>query len=110
MKEQVEMASDFEIRSLEIMQMKQDKYFVHLNRLLYSKNCIYFYIFLIASSVTIFLYSLFAFFLKLDELPILICESLMVVVITLDMIVRIYVTVSIVLTFSRVVSLISVRY
>ena len=79
------------------------KYYVAFNRILHSRRCIYFYIFLIVSSFTIFSYSLLAYFFNLDELPILICESILIVVITLDVLIRIYVTVMIYLIISRVV-------
>jgi hypothetical protein len=87
--------NDFDNNALNIPQRstEKSKYFVEFNRLLYSKRCIYFYIFLIISSVTIFFYSIIAYFMKLSELPIVICESLMIVVITFDMLIRIYVTV-----------------
>jgi hypothetical protein len=42
-----------------------NKWYTEFNRLLYSKKCIYFYIFLIISSVLIFLYSLVAYFFNL---------------------------------------------
>ena len=43
------------------------KYYIEFNRMLHSTRCIYFYIFLIISSITIFFYSLIAYFLKLKE-------------------------------------------
>lgn len=75
-------------------QIDQNKYYVEFNRLLNSNRCIYFYIFLIISSITIFSYSLLAYFFQFDELPIVICESILIVVITVDMFIRIYVSVS----------------
>jgi hypothetical protein len=67
--------------------------FVDFNRLLYSRKCIYVYVFLIFSSITIFVYSIIAYFFNWNELPILICESLLIIVITVDVSIRVYVTV-----------------
>ena len=80
--------------SLNIPQ-RSHKYYTEFNRLLYSQRCIYFYIFLIISSVTIFFYSILAYFLHFSELPILVCESILVVIISIDMCIRIYVAVRI---------------
>ncbi len=87
--------NDFDNHSLNIPHRSTDssKYYVEFNRMLFSRRCIYFYIFLIISSVTIFTYSLIAYFCKLSELPILVCESLLIVIVTFDMLIRIYVTV-----------------
>jgi hypothetical protein len=83
--------SDFQLNSFN----SQSKYLVEFNRIMHSQRCIYFYIFLIVSSVTVFIYSLSAYFLKWDELPIVICESILIVVVTVDMVIRIYVTVKV---------------
>jgi len=84
---------DFEYQNYSPQVLK--KYYVEFNRMLYSKRCIYFYIFLIFSSITIFLYSLIAYFFQLDEQPIIICESVLIVIITVDMLIRVYVNVKI---------------
>jgi hypothetical protein len=81
--------NDFPVNSIH----SQSKYLVEFNRILHSQRCIYFYIFLIVSSITVFVYSLLAYFFKWDELPIVICESFLIIVITFDMMIRVYVTV-----------------
>jgi hypothetical protein len=42
-----------------------NKWYVEFNRLLHSKRCIYFYVFLIISSIVILCYSIFAYFFHL---------------------------------------------
>lgn len=72
-----------------------NKLYIELNRLLHSMKCIKFYIFLITCSILIFLYSLFAYFYKWNEFPILICETILIIIITSDMFIRLYVAVRI---------------
>ena len=45
-----------------VLYAEHNKYFIELNRLLYSKKCINIYIFIIIVSLTIFIYSLIASF------------------------------------------------
>ena len=60
--------------------LKPDKkLYIEFNRLLHSMKCIRFYIFLIASSIIIFLYSLLAYFYQWNEYPIIICETIMII-------------------------------
>ncbi len=70
-----------------------NKLYIEFNRLLHSMKCIKFYILLIASSILIFLYSLFAFFFQWNEYPIIICETILIIILTIDMFIRIYVAV-----------------
>jgi hypothetical protein len=44
-----------------------DKWYTEFNRLLYSKKCVYFYVFLIVFSVAIFIYSLIAYFMNFGK-------------------------------------------
>jgi len=74
--------------------LKSDnKLYIEFNRLLHSMKCIKFYIFLIVSSIIIFLYSVLAYLFQWNEYPIIICETIMIIIITLDMMIRIYVAV-----------------
>lgn len=50
------------------VEIKSNKCYNELNRLLFSSKCIYLYIFLIFASIIIFFYSLLAHFLKLSKL------------------------------------------
>lgn len=51
-----------------ILKTKQNNVYITLNRLLYSKNCVYFYIGLMIVSVIVLLYSILGFFAKLSKL------------------------------------------
>jgi hypothetical protein len=59
---------DFELHDDKNINSAHDKWYTEFNRLLYSRKCIYFYIFLILSSVVIFIYSLVAYFLNLGKI------------------------------------------
>lgn len=86
--------NDFDLNSLKFnnnLNSNNGKYYTELNRLMHSKQCIYLYIFLIISSVLIFLYSIVAYFLKWNETPIVVLESILIVIITFDVLIRIYV-------------------
>jgi hypothetical protein len=77
-------------------QIKEDKkLYIEFSRILHSVKCIKFYIFLIGCSILIFLYSIFAYFFDLNEFILIICESILMIIITADMFMRIYVTVRI---------------
>ena len=85
-----------------ILKTAPSSLFITLNRLMYSKNCVRFYIVLIVFSIFVLIYSIYGYFAKLskrflnlDELPIIICELVLTFIITLDIIVRIYTTVNI---------------
>jgi hypothetical protein len=67
--------------------------YIEFNRMLHSKKCIYSYILLIILSIGIFIYSLIAYLIDLDEFPILICESIMIIFVCSDMAMRIVVNV-----------------
>ncbi len=69
------------------------KLYVEFNRMLHSKKCIYSYIILIILSIAIFVYSLIAYMIDLDEFPILVCESVLIIFITSDMAMRVIVNV-----------------
>jgi hypothetical protein len=60
---------DFELHDDKSINIIHNKWYTEFNRLLYSRKCIYFYIFLITSSVVIFIYSLVAYFLNLGNHP-----------------------------------------
>lgn len=92
-----------------IFKTKQNSCFIGCSRLQYSKNCIYFYIGLIAISVLVFLYSIYGYFAKLDELPIIICEIGLIFIIAFDMSVKICSTVNKQLIIDRVSLYISVN-
>ena len=47
---------------------KTSHWYINCNRLLYSKNCIYFYIFLIIFSLAVFAYSIVGFFSNLSTI------------------------------------------
>ena len=88
--------NDFDNLQIQIPHAKSNdanKWYTEFNRLLYSRTCVYTYVFLIVSSVVIFVYSIIAYIWKLDEIPIVICESILILVMTIDMIIRVYVTV-----------------
>ena len=53
---------DFEVLNEE---KDNSKWYVEFNRLLHSRKCIYFYVFLIISSIVILSYSIFAYFFQL---------------------------------------------
>ena len=76
--------------------MKQnERLYILFNRILHSTKCIQFYIFLITSSILIFLYSIFAYFFEWNEFPLIICETFLIIVITGDVFIRMYVIVRI---------------
>ena len=50
-----------------IFKNKTNSLYISCNRLLYSKNCIYFYIGLLVVSILILLYSIFCYFAKLSK-------------------------------------------
>jgi hypothetical protein len=50
-----------------MIKTKGNSFFLTCNRMLYSKNCIHFYIFLMVFSVAVFVYSLIALLLKLSK-------------------------------------------
>lgn len=50
------------------VELKSNKCYNELNRLLFSSKCIYFYIVLIFASITIFFYSILAHFMKLSKI------------------------------------------
>lgn len=50
------------------LDIKQNNLYVGFNRLLHSRRCIYTYIFLILSSITVFCYSLIAYFFHFGNL------------------------------------------
>jgi hypothetical protein len=92
---ELEEKNDFDLNSLKLsnhLNNNRGKFYTDLNRLMHSKNCIYLYIFLIISSVLIFFYSIIAYFLKWNETPIVVLESILIVIITFDVFIRIYVT------------------
>ncbi len=80
---------------------QKEKLFIEFTRLLHSSKCIQFYIILIICSVFIFTYSIIAYFLKWNELPIIICESVLIIIVTADMFIRIYVTVKFIINIVR---------
>jgi hypothetical protein len=53
-----------------ILKTKQSQVYIAFNRLLYSKNCVYFYIGLMIVSIIVLLYSIFGYFAKLSKLKI----------------------------------------
>ena len=50
-----------------ILRTRQSSVYITFNRLLYSKNCVYFYIGLIVFSVIVLLYSIYGLFAKLGK-------------------------------------------
>jgi hypothetical protein len=67
--------------------------YIEFNRMLHSNKCIYSYILLIVLSIGIFIYSLVAYLIDLDEFPILVCESILIIFVCSDMAMRIVVNV-----------------
>ncbi len=63
---------DNEIKPIEErhIELKSNKCYNELNRLLFSSKCIYLYIILIIASIMVFFYSLLAHFLKLSKFKI----------------------------------------
>ncbi len=81
----------------------RSKNYVTLHRLINSRGCIKFYIALMTISIMILLYSVIGYFfhvskfnrITIGELPILVSECCLILVITIDMALRVYVVVSI---------------
>ena len=67
---------------------ERNKIYITLNKLLHSKKCFYYYIFLLIFSIILFIYSIIAVIYKLDEKIILIFEFLIVMTILVDIIMK----------------------